>query len=136
MHEKRLCGDIFYPGENLINQTGQALPPPLTSVFPATPHICFPGSSAAVPRYLLPQGNTHRDYRRRVSADCFLPVSFLSNNFRGLLEVEDVTSWSNQRSGGRRHVVNMPKMGKDVCCHAKSWMADKYEEGRQEKALI
>ncbi|KAI8510254.1 hypothetical protein Bbelb_126820 [Branchiostoma belcheri] len=28
--------------ENLINQTSQELPPPHTSVFPATPHICFP----------------------------------------------------------------------------------------------
>ncbi|KAI8514732.1 Vacuolar protein sorting-associated protein 54, partial [Branchiostoma belcheri] len=33
-------------------------------------------------------------------------------------------------------VVNMPKMGKDVCCHAGTRMADKYEERRQEKALI
>ncbi|KAI8522231.1 G-protein coupled receptor [Branchiostoma belcheri] len=33
-------------------------------------------------------------------------------------------------------VVNMPKMGKDVCCHAGRWMADDCKERRQEKALI
>ncbi|KAI8480711.1 Neuroligin-3 [Branchiostoma belcheri] len=32
-------------------KTGQALPPPRTFVFLATSHICFPGGSAAVPRY-------------------------------------------------------------------------------------
>ncbi|KAI8496121.1 hypothetical protein Bbelb_259620 [Branchiostoma belcheri] len=29
----------------------------------------------------------------------------------------------------------MPKMGKDVCCHAGTWMADNYKERRQHKAL-
>ncbi|KAI8520178.1 hypothetical protein Bbelb_034350 [Branchiostoma belcheri] len=29
--------------------------------------------------------------------------------------------------------INMPKMVKDVCCHAITWMADRYEERRQDK---
>ncbi|KAI8506899.1 7 transmembrane receptor (Secretin) [Branchiostoma belcheri] len=30
-------------------------------------------------------------------------------------------------------LVNMPKVGKDVCCHAGRWMADNYDERRQER---
>ncbi|KAI8510543.1 hypothetical protein Bbelb_114590 [Branchiostoma belcheri] len=35
-----------------------------------------------------------------------------------------------------RCLINMPKMGKDVCCHAGRWIPDNYEERRQDKALI
>ncbi|KAI8497804.1 hypothetical protein Bbelb_244560 [Branchiostoma belcheri] len=38
-------------------------------------------------------------------------------------------------SGKAAAMINMPKMGKDVRCHAGTWMADKYEERRQDKAL-
>ncbi|KAI8512896.1 hypothetical protein Bbelb_095350 [Branchiostoma belcheri] len=36
-----------------------------------------------------------------------------------------------QNLSREHHVVTMPKMGKDVCCHAGRWMADNYEDRRQ-----
>ncbi|KAI8493153.1 hypothetical protein Bbelb_291570 [Branchiostoma belcheri] len=48
----------------------------------------------------------------------------------------EVSLWAFPHSVALLTVVNMPKMEKDVCGHVGRWMADNYEERRQEKALM
>ncbi|KAI8509218.1 hypothetical protein Bbelb_130660 [Branchiostoma belcheri] len=93
---------------------------------PTTSNPCTTGNNGRVNEYLASVRDVPRIERK-------MEVPWLGEPHPTHIKEPTALIEKNRRPA---RLVNMPKMGKDVCCHAGTWMADNYEERRREKTLI